>query len=50
MELLSDIHVFLLVRHAFIAHLIRKTLMLPAMYSEERERTAEEARAAFAGD
>ena len=48
-ELLSNIHIFLLAGHETTAHTLMATLMLLAMYPEDQERIAEEAKAAFAG-
>jgi cytochrome P450 len=47
-ELLSNIHIFLLAGHETTAGTLMATLMLLAMYPEDQERVAEEAKAAFA--
>jgi cytochrome P450 len=47
-ELLSNIHIFLLAGHETTSNTLMATLMLLAMYPEDQERIAAEARAAFA--
>ena len=48
-ELLSNIHIFLFAGHETTASTLMACLMLLAMYPEDQEKVAREAREAFAG-